>query len=609
MLDLSVVTIAVPFILGSIVLLIPKRFSPLHGIVASITSIWTLVLTWILFTKIPVIWSLNGSSALLRIDTLAGFVGLFTGLFGVLVTLYSNGFMSGKQNLNSYYAYILWTLGASIGAAYSNNLILLLIFWGFLGLTLYLLISMGGPESAAGAKKTFIIVGGSDAVMLFGVGILWYLVGGFGMDSIKLKLGSNMLGVIAFLSLAAGAFAKAGAMPLHTWIPDCSETAPTPVMAFLPASLDKLLGIYLLARLVLDMFVITPGSGLSTLLLGVGAVTIIAAVMMALVQHNLKRLLAYHAVSQVGYMVLGIGTANPIGIAGGLFHMVNHAIYKTCLFLSGGSVEKKAGTVELDELGGLAQIMPITFTTFLIASLAISGVPPLNGFFSKWMVYQSLIEMGKAGYKWWTIWLVVAMFGSALTLASFMKLLYTTFLSPKASAAKPKAHYDEVSPLMWLPQVALAVLCVLFGIFAVQIPIKLFIAPSVNNFGPISYMGIWNAPLATLLIVAGIVFGALFFIIGQAIPAKRSKIFIGGELLDDNSGISGGSFYNTVKDMPFIGRIYKLAEKKVFDIYEEGSKGTFLLTDFLRWLHNGILPTYMVWCLVGMLVLFFLLVR
>src|SRR4030042_5389712 len=119
--------------------------------------------------------------------------------------------------------------------------------------------------------------------------------------------------------------------------------------------------------------------------------------MMSLIQHDLKRLLGYHAVSQVGYMVLGIGTGNPIGIAGGLFHMLNHAIYKSCLFLSGGSVEKKAGTTELDKLGGFAKIMPITFVTFVIASLAISGVPPFNGFASKWMIYQGIIEIGKNG--------------------------------------------------------------------------------------------------------------------------------------------------------------------------------------------------------------------
>ncbi len=608
MLELPVIAILAPFIAGIIVLAIPKSWKGLHEIISVIISIGAFVLTWLCFRKGPFIWSF-GATPVLRIDSLSSFVALFIGLFGAAITLYSVSFIKDRCDPRQYYAYILWTIGGSIGAAFSVNLIILLGFWGFLGFTLYILISAGGPESAYAAKKTFIIVGGSDAVMLLGIAIIWHLVGTFDMSAIKLDLNANAMATIAFLCLAIGAFAKAGAMPLHTWIPDSSEVAPAPVMALLPASLDKLLGIYLLARLTLDMFVIKANSAMSFVLLVIGSVTIIAAVMMALIQHNFKRLLAYHAVSQVGYMVLGIGTANPIGIAGGLFHMVNHAIYKSCLFLSGGSVEKEAGSAELDKLGGLAAFMPITFVTCLIASLSISGVPPFNGFFSKWMIYQGLIDLGKGGSKLWVIWLIVAMFGSALTLASFMKLIYSAFLSPRSPEAMPKKAIREVSPFMWIPQVLLAILCVVFGIFAYRIPIKLFIVPSLKSILPISYAGLWNAPLATILILIGLVLGAMLFAIGRAMPTRRDKIFVGGEVLDDNSGIKAASFYDTVKDIPVLGATYALAQKKVFDIYEEGTKGTLFFTNILQWLHNGVLPTYMAWCLIGMLILLITLVR
>ncbi len=603
MLNIPFMTITAPLIMGAIVIAVPKRFRQVHGAVSLLTSAVVLALAYICFTKRPYLWTVM-DNPVLRVDNLAGFVGLFIGFFGVAITFYSIGFMKEYTSPNRYYANILWTIGASIGAAFANNLILLLIFWGFLGFTLYTLILAGGPASAAAAKKTFIIVGGSDAVMLFGIAIIWYLAGTLNMDAIRLNLSEGRgLAAIAFIALAIASFAKAGAMPFHTWIPDSSEVAPTPVMALLPASLDKLLGIYLLTRLVLDIFVITPNSAMSTVLLAIGAITIIAAVMMALVQHNLNKLLAYHAVSQVGYMVLGIGTANVIGIAGGLFHMVNHAIYKSCLFLSGGSVEKSAGTAELDKLGGLASLMPITFATCLVASLSISGVPPFNGFVSKWMIYQSLLELGKSGSKLWILWLAVAMFGSALTLASFMKLIYSAFFSARIAKGK------EVSSSMWLPQVVLALLCVIFGIFAYRIPIRLFIVPSLGEGRQLSYDGIWNAPLATALILAGLLAGFLFFILTKAMPTREEGIFVGGEVLDDNAGIKGTSFYNTIKDIPLIGGMYALAEKKVFDIYEEGAKGTFFFTDILKWLHNGILPTYLVWCLVGMLVLFLVMVR
>ena len=163
----------------------------------------------------------------------------------------------------------------------------------------------------------------------------------------------------AFACFVAGAFAKAGAVPFHSWVPDFGEKADAPVSAYLPASLDKLLGIYLLARCVTDLF--TPTTGLYVALMAVGAVTILSAVLMALVQHDLKRLLSYHAVSQVGYMVLGIGTGTPVGLAGGLFHMLNNTIYKSALFLCAGAVEKQTGSTDLDRLGGLARVMPLTF--------------------------------------------------------------------------------------------------------------------------------------------------------------------------------------------------------------------------------------------------------
>jgi formate hydrogenlyase subunit 3/multisubunit Na+/H+ antiporter MnhD subunit len=378
MLELPLLTILAPFIAGLIVLAIPDRFKGFHEAVSAAVSVGAFILGYLCFRARPLEWSFN-ENLLLKVDTLSASLGLFIGLFGVLVTFYSMSFMKGRKSSNEYYAYLIWTLAASMGAAFSNNLVLFLGFWGFLGFTLYALISLGGEDSAYAAKKTFIIVGGSDAAMLFGVAIIWYLAGTFDMAAIKLDLNTSRLATVAFLCLAIGAFAKAGAMPFHTWIPDSSEAAPTPVMAYLPASLDKLLGIYLLARLTLNMFVLKANSAMSIFLLTIGSITIIAAVMMALVQHNLKRLLAYHAVSQVGYMVLGIGTANPIGIAGGLFHMINHAIYKSCLFLSAGSVEKTTGTTELDRLGDLARFMPITFITCLIASLAISGVSGPGG--------------------------------------------------------------------------------------------------------------------------------------------------------------------------------------------------------------------------------------
>jgi len=199
---------------------------------------------------------------------------------------------------------------------------------------------------------------------LLGIVFFWQLAGTTQLGGPPLALDSP-LAYCAFLAFVAAAFAKAGAVPFHTWVPDCGEHADAPVSAYLPASLDKLLGIYLLARCVMDLFVPTPA--MYTLLMLAGAVTVISAVMMALVQHDLKRLLSFHAVSQVGYMVLGIGSGTAIGLAGGLFHMLNNTIYKCALFLGAGVVEKEAGHTDLDRLGGLAKLLPVTFVSCTVS--------------------------------------------------------------------------------------------------------------------------------------------------------------------------------------------------------------------------------------------------
>lgn len=581
----------------------PRRIKPFFALAV---SLFMLLVSFNLFRIKIAGWDLLGYAGALRIDNLAAFIILFISLFGVLITLYSLGFMSknpGEDLCAGYYPYIMVTLAASIGAVLSNNTVLFMIFWGILGATLYLLISMGGENAKGSAKKTFIIIGGSDALMILGFAILWKLTGSLSMNAMAIPLDSS-LAVYAFILLALGAFAKAGAIPMHTWIPDSSEVAPLPVMAFLPASLDKLLGIYLLARLSLNIFVVGVNSPISIFLLVIGSITIIAAVMMALIQHNMKRLLAYHAVSQVGYMIIGIGTANPVGIAGGLFHMVNHAIYKSTLFLTAGAVEKETGTTDLDSLGGLARYMPISFLCCLVGALAISGVPPFNGFMSKWMIYQGIIESAKTGDKLWVIWLVAAMFGSALTLASFTKLLHAVFLGQKGTYSK---KIKEVAASMWIPMVILASLCIIFGVFAFVIPLKYLIAPSIES--DISYLGLWQPGWATIFILIGLAIGLLIYLMGNVKNVRTAEPFIGGETLPNEERPTGTEFYNTISDIPVLGRIYAMAKNGMFDVYELGRRATFGLTGALQYLHNGVLPTYLGWCLIGMLVLFMILLR
>lgn len=579
------------FISGLICRLIPDRVKYVRETIAFLTTGIVFILSIYLFnTQIP------SPEIYYFVDKFSTFVFLFVSFFALMVTVYSFSYMKGKEFLNRYYAYILWTLSASAGAVFSNHLILFAVFWGFLALTLYLLINLGGEKAALPAKKTFIIVGGIDSFLLLGIAMIYHLTGTFFISQLSIPIRSG-LPIAAFLCLVSASFAKAGAMPLHTWIPEISESAPVSVLAFLPASLDKLLGIYFLVRVCVDIFNFNPGMWFILRLLG--AITIVAAVFMALIQHNVKKLLSYHAVSQVGYMVLGIGTGNPIGIAGGIFHMLNHALYKSGLFLSSGIVEEKTGTSEIEKLGGLAKFLPITFFSFLITSLAISGVPPLNGFFSKWMVYQGLFEGAKSGGPEWAIWIIAAMIGSALTLASFMKLTHSIFLGHM----KKYEGIKEGPVSLIIPGFIIALICIIFG-FGYNLVVEKFISgPGLNLYTV-------NTLIPSLsLIVISLVIGVLIYFVVNSIKVKKAKTFVGGEELREGMEMSGAEFYRTVEQSPVFSVLYKGAKNKIFDIYEVGKGIIFYISGILRNLHTGILPNYVSWVILACLVLFLVFIK
>ena len=354
--------IAIPLAGGILALLTPARLRGVKEAIALLTTTITLCLSIVLFRdeiRYSVMWVGLGIEVVFRLYHFSAFILLAASAFAFLFVVYSCSFMWGKPRLNQFYCYLLVTVAMTNGAVLADNLILMLFFWEGLLLTLFGLIAIGREGAFKTATKAFIIVGISDLCMMVGIALTGYLAGTMTISKITVPVTS--LGALAFVLMMIGAISKAGSVPFHTWIPDAAIDAPLPFMAFLPASLEKLLGIYLLARISLNMFQLGPGSWLSTLLMVIGAITILLAVMMALVQKDYKRLLSYHAVSQVGYMILGIGTCLPIGIMGGLFHMINHALYKSCLFLTGGSVEKQTGTTDLGKLGGIGIKMPITF--------------------------------------------------------------------------------------------------------------------------------------------------------------------------------------------------------------------------------------------------------
>lgn len=611
------VTVFLPLAVGFVMLFLPSRWRLLSQFIAMVVCCLAFVLSILIFRVGPVgyegyTFNLDGIDLTLTFaaEPLNKFILLFAMGFGVLITLYSlKAFAPAATRFTEYYGAILLTIGGSAGIILSDNLMFLLIFWEIVTASLYILITTGGKYSNFAATKSFAMIAASDAALLIGILMVWVLSGSFNISAIHLPTNSTQA-IIAFLLLMLAAVTKAGAMPLHTWLPTSGEYAPPSVMALLPAAIDKLLGIYLLVLIVRKLFVM-QSAALQVVLAVIGAATIIIAVMVAMVQHNLKKLLSYHAISQVGYMILGIATLTPVGIAGGLFHMLNHAIYKCCLFLCGGAVEQSAGTAELDKLGGLGRKMPITFAACLIAALSISGIPPFNGFVSKWMIYQGVIQMpaaqSDAAARLWPVWLVCAMFGSALTLASFVKVLHSAFLSrlpDNLSGAR------EVSRFQTIPMVVLAALCVFFGVFY-YVPLNNFIYPALGIQPGTVAIGTWESGLASVLIIAGIVLGLLILIVSRfASKVRVVPTWTCGEVLaNEQMIIPGTHFYKTVSSMGGLRQMYASQEKGWFDLYDQGGRLGLTLTNMLKSLHCGLLPVYLNWVTVGLLLLLFVLCK
>jgi len=602
--------IAVLGIAGVVAYLLRRRLRVVSGLVALAASVWAFVDAVRIFADLPeryqYFWY-EGTRFSVSLDLLPtrfnSVIVMFAALFVLLVVLYSLYHARNLRYIGRYWAFTLWAGAGSMAAALANNLLFFLVAWEVVTVMLFLLVNLGRGTAPAGAAKSFVLLGFSDCAILLGIAlVLGSSLPTLAMDRLHLTVASP-IGYAIFFLFMIGAITKAGAMPFHTWIPKSAEGAPLPVMAFLPASLDKLLGIYFLARISLEFF--TLDAFVRHVLMIIGAVTIVCAVMMAMIQHNLRKLLAYHAVSQVGYMVLGIGTGNIIGIIGGLFHMINNAIYKSCLFLGAGNVEDRTGTSELAELGGLARYMPVTFVCCLVAAFSISGVPPFNGFASKWLIYQGVIAVGGGAAA---IYLVAAVFGSALTLASFVKVLHSTFLGRKPDTLEP-APAERGWSLANAPLVVLAVLCVVFGVWW-TLPVGKFLWPALEGMGlipagstladTISTGGAWQSATATLLILVGVAVGLGVYLVSH-VRARVTPPFIGGEMLPaDVARLPGTDFYRTVSEMKMLRTVFRDADGGAYDVYYLGGKYGLAFVEMLRRFHTGVLPLYVSWCVFGL---------
>jgi NADH-quinone oxidoreductase subunit L len=396
-------------------------------------------------------------------DRLTAVMTLIVTGVGSLIHIYSTGYMHEDRSYARYFAYLNLFLFFMLLLVLGRSLLVLFVGWEGVGLASYLLIGFWfeDPEKAAAGKKAFITNRVGDAGFLLGMFLLYRALGTLEMDQINaaflagpVAVSASLVGIFLFI----GATGKSAQIPLHVWLPD-AMAGPTPVSALIHAATMVTAGVYLVARLH-GIFLHAPEA--SALVATIGVATAFFAATIALVQTDIKKVLAYSTISQLGFMFLAAGVG-AYGVA--VFHLVTHAFFKACLFLGAGSViHAMSGEQDIRRMGGLARKIPVTFFTFAIATAAIAGLPPLAGFFSKDEILWFALASDYGGARW----LFVAAAATALMTSFYMfRLLWLTFFgSPRMDEAT--AHHIHESPWsMTGVLIVLAVLSTVGGLFSI----------------------------------------------------------------------------------------------------------------------------------------------
>lgn len=374
--------------------------------------------------------------------------------------LYSWSYLKQYTDEWKYYTLFMLMLAGMNGVVITGDLFNLYVFLEIAAISSYSLVAFGCEHEELEASFKYLVLGSvASSMILIGIGLLYGLTSTLNLADIANHLPRQGLWLTRFIVtlFIMGFGLKAALVPFHAWLPDAHPSAPAPISAMLSGVLIKALGVYALSRVLFNIIGLTPE--IQKILLVLGTASMIIGVMLAIYQWDFKRLLAYHSISQIGYVVLGIGLGTPLGILGGLFHLFNHATFKSLLFLNAGAVEYATGTRQLGKMGGLREKMPITAGTSLIASMSIAGVPPFNGFWSKLLIIIACVQADH-------IWLAIAAaFVSIITLASFLKVQKYAFFG---TLNQTWENIKEVPASMLIAMIFLAALCI--GSAALIIP-------------------------------------------------------------------------------------------------------------------------------------------
>ncbi len=397
-------------------------------------------------------------------DALTSFMLVMVAIISLTSLMFSVQYIRHLSKDWKYYALFMLLVTGMNGVIVTGDLFNLYVFMEIALFAAFALVSYGSRAEEFEAAFKYAVMGSvSSLIILLGIAVLYSAASTLTLSKIAEivpQLNKTIILWVGGLFLA-GFGLKAAAMPFHAWLPDAHSSAPAPISSMLSGVLIKALGIYVLIRIFFGVF--NAPEVFNKIFLVLGTVSIIIGVFLAVGQWDMKRLLAYHSISQIGYILLGLGIATPLGILGAVFHLFNHAIFKSLLFYNAGSVEYALGTRDLKKMGNLTKVLPTTSQTSMIASLSISGIPPFNGFFSKLIIIIAAIQAGLMGYAF------LAIIGSILTLASFMKVQRYGFRGENIISS-------VINPVEWRMNFAMIILAVLCLISS------LMIVPGIKEF-------------------------------------------------------------------------------------------------------------------------------
>lgn len=427
-------------------------------------------------------------------DGFTAIVVCIINLIGFLSAFYSISYIKRYTAENYYYSLFCLMIAGMNGVVLSGDLFNIFVFLEISVISSYALVAFGVEKNELEASFKYQVLGGlASFLILFGIGFIYWKTKTLNIADIKevFTTGYNKTYYLFVQILILSGFGlKAAIIPFHAWLPDAHSSAPSPISAMLSGVLIKAVGIYVIIRLFFNMFIVSES--MSLLITTLGTLSMVIGVFLAIGQWDIKRLLAYHSISQMGYVVLSVGIGMilisrgvkpevaTLAITGGIFHLINHAAFKSLLFLNAGAIEYTTGTRNLNEMGGLAKSMPATSATSFIASMSISGLPPFNGFFSKLIIIIAAVLA-----KFYLL-AVLAVIVSIVTLASFLKFQrYAFYNKPETER---NSHIREVPFPMVFSMIILSLICILLSLLVIPGFRDAILTPAIDILSdPVKY--------------------------------------------------------------------------------------------------------------------------